>query len=156
MNKKVVYVFSDIPYDEFADYVRCANCDIEMLVPCGMEKCPICGEEGMTMWVNDDEQEVNVEQFLYENEFVETDSKYFPFTHKILVSGKEDNDGCVSIPLDFYHDEKHIVEIFVSRNMVRPEILFDINGAMFSEDIKDVDAYDFQLMDKIKDKLTID
>lgn len=153
MSRKVVYVFSDLTYGESADYVRCANCDIEMLVPCGMERCPICGEEGMTMWVNDDEQEVNVEDFLSENEFVEMDSQYFPFTHRVLIYGKEDNDGCVSIPLDIWHDEKHIREIFVANNKVRPEIRFDINGMLFTEDIKNVDGYDIQLMDKIKDEL---
>lgn len=153
MSKKVVYVFSDLSYGEFADYVRCANCDIEMLVPCGMENCPICGEEGMTMWVNDDEQEVNVEQFLSENEFVEVDSKYFSMTHQILSRGVEGDYGEFTFPLGFNDDEKYIKDIVVSRQKIRPEIRFEIDGNVFVEDIKFVQAYDIMLFDKIGEYL---
>lgn len=107
----------------------------------------------MTMCVNDDEQEVNVEDFLSENEFVEVDSKYFSMTHQILSRGVEGDYGDVSFPLGFNEDGKYIKDIVVSRQKIRPEVRFEIDGNVFVDDIKFVQAYDIVLFDKIEEYL---
>jgi len=35
---------------EYADSVKCTNCESELLLPCGTERCPICG--GELMWLD--------------------------------------------------------------------------------------------------------
>lgn len=53
---------------EMADYVECSNCGQKMLLPCGADKCPVCGYEGTLVWVDDELQEVYVEEFLNEDD----------------------------------------------------------------------------------------
>ena len=53
MDKKNVMICDGI---EHGDYVVCSNCGAVMLVPCGVDICPMCHEDGCLMWA-DDEQE---------------------------------------------------------------------------------------------------
>ena len=53
--KNLPYKFTNLAYGEYADYCKCPSCNREMLVPCGVTICPICGE--VIQW-NDDEPEL--------------------------------------------------------------------------------------------------
>lgn len=52
MNKVDTYVGNDL-----GDFVRCNNCDVVMLVPCGTDICPNCDTEGRLSWVDENRQE---------------------------------------------------------------------------------------------------
>lgn len=41
------------------DWVRCALCGAQMLLPCGADKCPECGENGTLRWVDEERQEID-------------------------------------------------------------------------------------------------
>ena len=77
---KILY-FDNLSYSEYADLVFCPHCENgekaeAMLVPCGMEKCPLCGEN--TMWKNDgdDEYEVLLDNVFKHDEIVHVDANY--------------------------------------------------------------------------------
>lgn len=46
----------------YADHVFCCNCESEMFVPCGADICPRCRAIGTMMWVDEDEQEIEVSE----------------------------------------------------------------------------------------------
>jgi len=48
--------------ENWADYVRCNNCDTELFVDIGREDCPLCQKEGCLMWLDDDLQEVLIDE----------------------------------------------------------------------------------------------
>lgn len=35
---------------QHGDWVRCVLCGAQMLLPCGADKCPECGENGTLRW----------------------------------------------------------------------------------------------------------
>lgn len=148
MGDKRVYMFTDFEYGEYADYVRCCNCDIEMLLPCGTEKCPICGEEGMTMWVDDDEQVVNIGDFIDNNNVVEVDSKYFTIVEQVYKLGNEDSNGNVVLDLNYDIDGCYVKQIIVSKKNIRPFIKINTD-VIFS--IKEVDDVNHNIVDRIRD-----
>lgn len=39
---------------QHGDWVRCVLCGAQMLLPCGADKCPECGENGTLRWVDED------------------------------------------------------------------------------------------------------
>lgn len=41
------------------DWVRCVLCGAQMLLPCGADKCPECGENGTLRWVDEERQEID-------------------------------------------------------------------------------------------------
>lgn len=41
------------------DWVRCVLCGAQMLLPCGADKCPECGENGILRWVDEERQEID-------------------------------------------------------------------------------------------------
>lgn len=41
------------------DWVRCTQCGAQMLLPCGADKCPECGENGTLRWVDEEKQEMD-------------------------------------------------------------------------------------------------
>ena len=44
---------------QHGDWVRCALCGAQMLLPCGADKCPECGENGTLRWVDEERQEID-------------------------------------------------------------------------------------------------
>lgn len=44
---------------QHGDWVRCVLCGAQMLLPCGADKCPECGENGTLRWVDEDKQEMD-------------------------------------------------------------------------------------------------
>lgn len=46
---------------QHGDWVRCALCGAQMLLPCGADKCPECGENGTLRWVDEERQEIDAE-----------------------------------------------------------------------------------------------
>lgn len=46
---------------QHGDWVRCALCGVQMLLPCGVDKCPECSSNSTLMWVDEDRQEMDVE-----------------------------------------------------------------------------------------------
>ena len=40
------------------DGVRCVICGAQMLLPCGADKCPECGENDTLRWVDEERQEI--------------------------------------------------------------------------------------------------
>ncbi len=46
---------------QHGDWVRCALCGVQMLLPCGADKCPECSSNSTLMWVDEDRQEMDVE-----------------------------------------------------------------------------------------------
>lgn len=46
----------------FKDHVKCCNCETELLVDLGEDKCPNCGFVGALAWVNPDNPEVDTEE----------------------------------------------------------------------------------------------
>lgn len=55
-NKTDLLKFKNLTYGETADFCRCPNCEKNILLPNGMERCPICGEE--VVWVDEELQEL--------------------------------------------------------------------------------------------------
>lgn len=43
---------------QHGDWVRCVLCGAQMLLPCGADKCPECGENGTLRWVDEERQEI--------------------------------------------------------------------------------------------------
>jgi hypothetical protein len=39
--------------------VRCVSCGAQILLPCGADKCPECGENGTLRWVDEERQEID-------------------------------------------------------------------------------------------------
>lgn len=39
---------------QHGDWVRCALCGVQMLLPCGADKCPECSSNSTLMWVDED------------------------------------------------------------------------------------------------------
>jgi uncharacterized Zn finger protein (UPF0148 family) len=46
-----------------ADHVKCLYCGKELFIPIGEDKCPSCDKEGFLTWVNEEEQEVEVDEY---------------------------------------------------------------------------------------------
>lgn len=44
---------------QHGDWVRCVLCGAQMLLPCGADKCPECGENGTLRWVDEEKQEMD-------------------------------------------------------------------------------------------------
>ena len=44
---------------QHGDWVRCVLCGAQMLLPCGADKCPECGENGTLRWVDEERQEID-------------------------------------------------------------------------------------------------
>lgn len=44
---------------QHGDWVRCVLCGAQMLLPCGADKCPECGENGTLRWVDEERQEMD-------------------------------------------------------------------------------------------------
>lgn len=44
---------------QHGDWVRCVSCGAQMLLPCGADKCPECGENGTLRWVDEEKQEMD-------------------------------------------------------------------------------------------------
>lgn len=44
---------------QHGDWVRCTQCGAQMLLPCGADKCPECGENGTLRWVDEEKQEMD-------------------------------------------------------------------------------------------------
>ena len=44
---------------QYGDWVRCVLCGAQMLLPCGADKCPECGENGTLRWVDEERQEID-------------------------------------------------------------------------------------------------
>lgn len=42
---------------QHGDWVRCVLCGAQMLLPCGADKCPECGENGTLRWVDEERQD---------------------------------------------------------------------------------------------------
>ena len=55
---------------QHGDWVRCVLCGAQMLLPCGADKCPECGENGTLRWVDEERQEIDAKGLdcLYERE----------------------------------------------------------------------------------------
>lgn len=51
-------------YVENGDLVKCNNCDTNMLLPCGADKCPKCKAEGCMSWINEEVQECNYDELI--------------------------------------------------------------------------------------------
>lgn len=45
-----------------ADHVKCNFCDTEIYVQLGEEVCPNCKKEGFLMWLDENQQEVEVDE----------------------------------------------------------------------------------------------
>lgn len=43
---------------QHGDWVRCVLCGAQMLLPCGADKCPECGENGTLRWVDEENAEI--------------------------------------------------------------------------------------------------
>lgn len=43
----------------YREWVRCVLCGAQMLLPCGADKCPECGENGTLRWVDEERQEID-------------------------------------------------------------------------------------------------
>ena len=52
MKKTTIYSYADT-----GDLVHCNNCDVNMLVPAGADKCPHCYYEGSLGWFDDNNKE---------------------------------------------------------------------------------------------------
>lgn len=52
MDKRTI-IYSNVHH---GDRVRCNNCESNMLLPTGADKCPECGAEGTLEWTNDVEE----------------------------------------------------------------------------------------------------
>lgn len=82
---KAIY-FTNLQYGDTADLVRCNWCgceqDMYMLIPCGYDVCPLCGEIGYLDWAEDETgsniDEVNLEKFLSDpdNEVSRMEAKF--------------------------------------------------------------------------------
>ena len=46
---------------QHGDWVKCAQCGAQMLLPCGADKCPECGDSDVLMWVDEDKKEISIE-----------------------------------------------------------------------------------------------
>lgn len=44
---------------QHGDWVKCTQCGAQMLLPCGADKCPECGENGTLRWVDEEKQEID-------------------------------------------------------------------------------------------------
>lgn len=44
---------------QHGDWVRCVLCGAQMLLPCGADKCPECGENDTLRWVDEERQEMD-------------------------------------------------------------------------------------------------
>lgn len=77
---KILY-FDNLNYCDCADLVSCPHCDNDnkadaMLVPTGMESCPLCGEPTMWKKENPDEYEVSLEEIFKTNEIIHVIANY--------------------------------------------------------------------------------
>ena len=81
---RILY-FDNLDYNsDYADLVTCHHCDNgntsdkydAMLVPCGMERCPICGDP--TEWKDDDNDryEVSIDEILKTDEVIHRNANY--------------------------------------------------------------------------------
>lgn len=64
-NMAVIYLYTDR-----GDLVHCNNCDADMLVPTGADKCPYCYYEGRLQWHDENNQESTVSQLDYNPNYV--------------------------------------------------------------------------------------
>ncbi|QPW62097.1 hypothetical protein [Clostridium botulinum] len=48
----------------FADYVKCNWCDSKSYIQRGNDSCPVCNKEGFLQWVDEDNQEVEINEEL--------------------------------------------------------------------------------------------
>ena len=81
-----IIVYDDANYSNVADYVECNHCGKRMLLPCGADKCPECGEEGMLEWADlvfEDNQEVIFD------DFVEDNKDDIMFKNNVILSEEE-------------------------------------------------------------------
>lgn len=44
---------------QHGDWGKCVLCGAQMLLPCGADKCPECGENGTLRWVDEERQEID-------------------------------------------------------------------------------------------------
>lgn len=44
---------------QHGDWVRCTQCGVQMLLPCGADQCPECYGYDTLVWVDEDRQEMD-------------------------------------------------------------------------------------------------
>ncbi|WP_297419364.1 hypothetical protein [Clostridium sp.] len=46
-----------------ADHVKCNWCNAESYIPIGDNICPNCKKEGFLQWINEDNQEIEINKY---------------------------------------------------------------------------------------------
>lgn len=78
---KIIY-FDNLEYGGYGDFVTCHHCDNNnfnadaMLVPCGTEFCPLCGDP--TVWKDEDNgnYELELDKAFAEHEIIHMNANY--------------------------------------------------------------------------------
>jgi hypothetical protein len=137
-------------YSEYADFVKCCNCEELMLVDRGTDVCPLCDVNGTLSWADDDEDkhEVLISDY-YETKYYEiwfyyygeenekTDhNKEYTFYLKTEKPIKTNDDMIKELKRNFPKTEKYYIEgvnFIPDEDYDHMSKWFRISGAVFKD-----------------------